>query len=467
MKHKQPGQRGAAQQDSSPAAARSAIVCHSRRRPLGATAPGFCRKGSRAGVWLGALALLLTASHLAAFETAATIQKIDLEKNTIQVRTGQQIRTAALAKDVQVLGADGKPLPGGLQAKELKEGAEVTIVGEAADGGPVIRVIRLGRQGGLVPTGGKDSVGLKPLTEMTADDRYKGEDGGLYGGGSNQPPEAHLAAAKRQTAGIVPVDADGKPDKDGKIGLVSISMSNATQEYSVFKKLADEDDRKSSHVAIVDCAQGGQAMAQWVDPKGRPWIEADRRLAAAKVSPKQVQVIWVKLANIAPTGELAEHGKKLQKDTQAVLANAKARFPNVRIAYLGSRIYAGYCPAGHRLNPEPYAYEGAFVVRWLVHDQIKGSPELAYDDQAGPGSPGRSPAKVPLLLWGPYLWADGTTPRKNDGLTWERADLSPSDGIHPSESGRRKVAQMLLKFFKEDPLAATWFVKAKPEDLQE
>ena len=37
----------------------------------------------------------------------------------------------------------------------------------------------------------------KPLTDMTAEDRYKGEDGGLYGGGRNSPPEAHLKAAAR------------------------------------------------------------------------------------------------------------------------------------------------------------------------------------------------------------------------------------------------------------------------------
>ena len=53
---------------------------------------------------------------------------------------------------------------------------------------------------------------------------------------------------------------------------------------------------------VVDCAQGGQAMAEWVDPMARPWTEADRRLMTAHVSPKQVQVVWIKLANITPEG---------------------------------------------------------------------------------------------------------------------------------------------------------------------
>ena len=95
-------------------------------------------------------------------------------------------------------------------------------------------------------------------------------------------------------------------------------MSNATQEFSFFKQVADRDKDKSPLVTIVDCAQGGQAMAEWVDSKGGPWREADRRLQAARVSPKQVQVAWIKLANKGPSGDLQQHGKKLQKDTLAV-----------------------------------------------------------------------------------------------------------------------------------------------------
>ena len=400
---------------------------------------------------MGAFALLLTGERLLAFEAVGTIEEIDVDKGALHIHANGQDRIVAVAKDIRVVGMDGKLLAGGLMSKELKAGVQVTITVDAGNGAAIVQAIRLGgrRAGPDMGDSGKSSVGLKPLTEMTAEDRYKGEDGGLYGGGRNEPPPAHLAAARKQTERIVPLDADGKPSKDGKIGLVSISMSNATQEYSLFKQMADRDPRKSPLVAIVDCAQGGQAMAEWVDPAAHAWAEADRRLEQAKVGARQVQVIWVKLANKGPHGDLAEHGRKLQRDTLAVLHNAKAHFPNLRIAYLGSRIYGGY--ASSPLNPEPYAYEGAFAVRWLIQGQIQGDPDLLYDDAGGV-------PKVPLLLWGPYFWADGTLPRKSDGLVWERKDVA-GDGTHPSDSGRQKVAGMLLKFFKEDALASTWFVK--------
>jgi len=400
---------------------------------------------------VAAAVLVLFATAARAFEAQGTIRKVDVANHTLIVQAGGQERTVHIADDAKLLDERGEPLPDGLKSKQLAEGAEATLTLDRVGGQPVITAIQLGRRNAAraLPAGGKESVGFKPLNEMTAADKYKGEDGGLYGEGKNDPPAAHRAAATRVTENIKSLDSDGQPAADGKIGLVSISMSNATQEFSLFKQLADNDSAKSPRVAIVDCAQGGQAMAQWVDPNARAWLEADRRLAAAGVSPKQVQVAWIKLANVSPSGDLAEHARKLQRDTLAVLHNAKARFPNLQIAYLGSRIYGGYATTA--LNPEPYAYEGAFAVRWLIQDQMKGSADLNDDASKGP-------VKSPLLLWGPYFWADGTTPRKSDGLVWERKDLA-GDGTHPSESGREKVAKMLLEFFKTDPDAATWFVK--------
>ncbi|MFN4261142.1 MAG: hypothetical protein ACK4RK_17780 [Gemmataceae bacterium] len=397
------------------------------------------------------IGILLLAGGLLAFDAVGTIRKVDADKGVLHIQARGQERVVNLAKDVKVLDKAGKELEGGLRSPELKEGAVVTVTVERGTGGPEIRAIRLGGQAGAdAPTqDGKATIGLKPLTEMTAKDQYQGEDGGLYGGGQNEPPEAHKSAARAVTEQIVPRDENGKPDPNGRIVLVSISMSNATQEFSMFKAIADTDSDKSPKLTIVDCAQGGQAMAEWADPQGRPWDEALRRLTAAKVAPEQVQVAWIKLANKGPSGNLRQHGKKLQQDTQAVLHHAKKRFPNLRVAYLSSRIYAGH--ARGSLNPEPYAYESAFVVRWLIQDQIKGAPGLNYDAQRGE-------VKAPLLLWGPYLWADGTTPRQSDGLIWERDDFT-GDGVHPSQSGRRKVAEQLLKFFKTDPYAKTWFVK--------
>ena len=311
---------------------------------------------------------------------------------------------------------------------------------------------------------GKETTGIVPLTELV-EGKYKGQTGGLYGNGKNTPPASHQAAAKMELAKIRPLDANGKPSKDGKTVLISLGMSNTTQEFSQFKRIADADPNKSPSVVIVDCAQGGQAAAQWAYPDkykradrstGRerpsPWVVMDELIKNADVTRAQVQLVWIKQAEMGPAslGEFPKHAQVLQSNIAVILQKLKDRFPNLRIAYLSSRIYAGY--AGTPLNPEPYAYESAFSVRWLIEDQMKGKPELNYD-------PDKGQVKSPLLLWGPYLWGDGVKPRKSDGLVWKREDLA-GDGTHPSESGRRKVAEMLLKFFKTDVNAKGWFLKS-------
>ena len=282
---------------------------------------------------------------------------------------------------------------------------------------------------------------LIPMPDLGPGEHYEGEDGGLYGEGRNVPVGGHLEAARVALGGIEPRDSAGRPDAGGRIGFISISMSNATQEFSRFKQIADGAPEKSLRVVIVDCAQGGQAMAEWAPPDARPWQVAMQRLSASNLSTAQVQVAWIKLANKGPSGSFKEHGEKLLQDTRQVLENAKRRFPHLRVVYLGSRIWAGNARGG--LNPEPYAYESGFVVRWLIQRQARGEEALATD-------------KVPLLLWGPYLWAEGKRGRRQDDLVWAPGDFA-ADGVHPAASGREKVARLLLDFVTTDPLARPWF----------
>ena len=90
----------------------------------------------------------------------------------------------------------------------------------------------------------------------------------------------------------------------------------------------------------------------------------------------------------------------------------------------------------------------------MIQEQIKGDPKLNFD-------PSQGPVMAPAVVWGPYLWADGVKPRASDGLTWVRGDLA-GDGTHPSiESGRRKVADLLLKLLHENPLASSWYLASK------
>lgn len=302
---------------------------------------------------------------------------------------------------------------------------------------------------------------LRPLTEFAATDRYLGFDGGLYGAGQNEPSPEWSEIARRELVQIVPRDSLGNPSTDGRIGFIAMSMSNAEQEFGAFRRMAESaaESRKSPQVVLVNTAQGGRAMSAWAMPRYRTFEIAEERIRSAGLSPQQVQVAWVKLAiellDGRPIGspnpsDLTANLQRVRADTRVVLREAKRRFSNLRIVYLGSRTFGGYATTD--LNPEPYAYQSAFAVRSLILDQQRGDPGLAFDAARGA-------APVPLLMWGPYLWARGDVPRREDGFSWERADFG-RDGTHPSRSGEEKVARLMLHFFQTHPLASGWFTRS-------
>src|SRR4051794_40559396 len=121
------------------------------------------------------LGLVFGARSVLALEAPGTIKKVDAENGIMIVFANGQDRNLKIADDVKVVGTDGKPLAGGIKAEELNRGTAVTITVEFEGGGPVLKALLLGTAKQVSGTGapaqeGKPSVGIRPLTDMTAVD---------------------------------------------------------------------------------------------------------------------------------------------------------------------------------------------------------------------------------------------------------------------------------------------------------
>lgn len=300
-------------------------------------------------------------------------------------------------------------------------------------------------------SGNLPTIGVLPLSDLGTSPYLPGIVGGLYPGGTSVRPLAHLNAGSTIANNeVVPRDGGGTIDLvAGRIGLVSIGMSNTTQEFAqgpeTFKPRMEADPTLSPFVTIIDGAQGGQAAANWVH-SDTPWNVLSDRVSDAGLTPQQVQVAWVKTAKRLPgnLGGFPSHAEILRDDIKAIVTRLRTEYPNLRLAFLSSRTRA-YTDDPTDLNPEPFAFESGYSVRWAIEEQINGAPGL------------NSSTEVPWIGWGPYIWVDGTVPR-SDGLTWLTTDVT-GDCTHPSTSGRIKVSDQLVAFFKSDSLTVPWFLR--------
>ena len=300
---------------------------------------------------------------------------------------------------------------------------------------------------------GNTSVGFTPLIDLGAGTYCPSGpcfEGGLYPGGSNERPIAHEIGGLAQAKSVVPRNAAGAPDPSGRIVVMSLGMSNCVIHWNGFKQKSNADPLRNPRIFLFQGAQGGIA-AEDMDEAGEPYWTTilPQKLQQAGVQAAEVQVLWFLQANRQPSAPFPQHALTLKSQMESILRIARSKLPNARIAYAASRIYAGY--ATTNLNPEPYAYEQAFAVKWMIEDQMGGDPALNYD-------PSKGPVQAPWIAWGPYSWADGLIPR-SDGLTWACSDFK-ADGTHPSAQGASKNADLLLGFFHADTTARPWYLAA-------
>jgi hypothetical protein len=377
-----------------------------------------------------------------------TVKNVDADAGKVTITREGKDQDYFVTPETRFAGVDG--------LRSVQAGADVFYRLGRRGGQDVLVGLQLAAAGRRTANGERvtrDTADLKPLTELGTE-RYHSSPGGLYPDGKNERPAGHEAAGVAVAKGVRPLDARGKPGGDGKIVLLSVGMSNTSQESDGFRRLLTRDPDRNPHVVFVNGAQGGMTAKAIQDPNDRGtgtryWAAVDERLRSAGVTRAQVQAIWIKEADAGPTEGFPKAAQNLQLELMKIVQLLPARFPNVRLVYVSSRVYGGF--ATTRLNPEPYAYESGFAVKWLIESQITGDPTLNCD-------PTKGLVKAPWLSWGPYLWANGTAPRRDSGLTYVESDFGP-DGTHPSAGGVEKVARELLHFFKTDATTKPWFVR--------
>ena len=299
------------------------------------------------------------------------------------------------------------------------------------------------------------SIAKPPINDLGANS-WNGYQGGLYPNGSNYRPAVHNAAGLAIANAIQPLNAAGITDLvNGKVVWISIGMSNTSMEASTFIPKADSIVNKNPKLKLIDGAVFGCDIDA-VDTSVNYWNIVMQRLSDSGLTAQQVQVIWFKETRKAPSDPIFPNfSNELLGKFKTAMNVLKIKFPNSKICYVSSRIYGGYSMGV--LNPEPYAWYQGWACKWLIEAQINNDPSLIYSG-SNPNSP--------WLAWGPYLWADGLTPR-TDGLTWLCSDLLQNDGVHPSTpQGRQKVANILKQFFITDSTSVPWFL-VQPSGVNE
>ena len=402
------------------------------------------------------LCLELSASVSAQEIQRGTLKSLDLEQKKIVITSGGKDREFSLTDKTDVLGETGKNLSEKL--KDFAAGTEIFFKPKAADSQELVGIKRVtardnpagaARPGNSGRPVSPDTKSLKPLTELGAA-KYQNFEGGFYPGGKNERPAVHEATGLKLARQVQPLNASGKPDSQGKVVLLSVGMSNTSQSSQGFEAELRGSTKKHPQLQFVNGAQGGMTAAviqSTDDGRGATyWATVDQRLQQAGVTRDQVQVVWIKQADAGPSSGFPKYAQTLQAELQRIVQLISKRFPNCRLAYLSSRTYGGYATTS--LNPEPYAYESGFSVKWLIESQLSGAAELNFDATKGP-------VQAPWLSWGPYLWANGSTPRA-DGFSYDVTDFV-ADGTHQSNSGQRKVGKLMLDFFESDSTTKSWF----------
>ena len=265
-------------------------------------------------------------------------------------------------------------------------------------------------------------------------------------------------------------------------------------------------------VVVVDCAHDAAGAFQWVDNTvNNRWgncINTDLPISTTYgggggITTKQIEVLIWKAADelgaaaypcptspdincssistytsciaVSATANQMAHGYfnyisrsnpeacLYEQNVGKMLRYAQTQFPNLRMAFLFTRIYAGYAPTGS-LNPEPFGYEYGFATKWVINAQMTQRFNGTIDPIAGnlqysTGSSFPPSQTAPWITWGSYWWAQGaaTCSHCQVSTSYPTVNDYQADATHPSTGAITKVVSNMINFLENSVFASPWF----------
>jgi hypothetical protein len=281
---------------------------------------------------------------------------------------------------------------------------------------------------------------MNDLSELKS---YKGKALGLYNNNSNSPSINQKVLAQRQLQLIKPLDGNGNPATQGKIGFVYIGDPYTQGEFASFNELIKDNNLVNQKLVLVDGADIKIDTTYW-EKSQFAWENLKKSVDSKYITEKQVQIVWINLSNTASSSELDSDIQNFADILQKITESALIKFPNTRIVYLSSPRYMGYSTESQ--FKEPDAYETSFAVRELISRQEKG--ELNFRENI------TSLESDTVLLWGPYVWNNSTA--GSSAFSISKDDLM-SDGLIFTAAGRQKYVLNLFTYWSENEFTKSWF----------
>jgi hypothetical protein len=287
-----------------------------------------------------------------------------------------------------------------------------------------------------------------PITDL-AKRTYLGFTGGLYPGGINRPTGAYKRDLQKFAGLIKPLNKIGISDSVvGRICFISLGGSTSGHLMDSLKQKTMRDTATNSFLKLLNCSNGGgrASFQQIMNPNDPYWDHVRKIITTSSVTYNQVQVIYLESEDSLQMVSFPERPLAVKDDIAAAVRTCKTKFANLKLVYLLGRTTTFDDGVNQVTNTEPCPYYNGWACKFMIEDQINGVAGTQYKGDS---------AVSPLVTWGWYEWADGTSVPRKDGFVWPES--MTADGLHASNEGEDTLATRFKNFLLTDPYANIWY----------